>query len=222
MIVCLVTDRRRLGAAIGARPDQWFGALETQVAAAARAGVDFIQVREPDLEARDLAALVRRLIGACGGTAARLIVNDRLDVALAAGAAGVHLKEQSFGPGEVKRIAPPGFLVGCSVHSVASTVARRDADYFIAGTVQPTVSKRPADYLEWDGLKAVVEAARGTPVLGIGGLDVRSIPLVAKSCAQGLAAVGAFIPAAGQDLPSYVQKCVDEMRFAFDSTRQDT
>jgi thiamine-phosphate pyrophosphorylase len=221
MMVCLVTDRRRLGAAIGARPADWIDALEAQVTAAARAGVDFIQVREADLEARELAGLVRTLLRACQGTPARILVNDRVDVALATKAAGVHLKELSFPPDEVRRIVPPGFVIGCSVHEPAGAAARRSADYLIAGTVQPTVSKRPADYLEWEGLKAVVDAARGTPVLGIGGLDVRSIPFLAGSCAAGLAAVGAFIPAAGQELPRFLQKRVADMRFAFDSTRRD-
>lgn len=219
MIVCLVTDRRRLGAAIGARPEDWIDALEEQVTAAARAGVDFIQVREPDLETRDLATLVRTLLRATEGTSARILVNDRVDVALATKAAGAHLKEASFSPDEVRRIVPPGFIIGCSVHGPAGAAARRSADYLIAGTVQPTVSKRPADYLEWEGLKAVVAAAHGTPVLGIGGLDVRSIPLLAGSCAAGLAAIGAFIPPAGQQLRPYVQKRVEDMRFAFDSTR---
>lgn len=219
MMLCLVTDRRRLGTAIGARPEDWIDALVEQVAAAARAGVDFIQVREPDLEARDLATLVRTLLRAGEGTSARILVNDRVDVALATKAAGAHLKEASFSPGEVRRIVPHGFIIGCSVHEPAGASARCSADYLIAGTVRPTVSKRPADYLEWEGLKAVVDAAHGTPVLGIGGLDVRSIPVLAASCAAGLAAIGAFIPPAGQPLRPWVQKRVEDMRFAFDSTR---
>ena len=67
----------------------------------------------------------------------------------------------------------------------------------------------------------MIDAAHGTPVLGIGGLDLPSIPLLAASGAAGLAAVGAFIPTVGQDLTEFVQKRVIDMRFAFDSARRD-
>ena len=107
MIICLVTDRRRLGAAIGARPDELIDALEAQVVAAAAAGVDFVQIREPDLEAAALAALVRSITFKCRETPAKILVNDRFDVALAAGAAGVQLKESSFSPDQARRFAPP-------------------------------------------------------------------------------------------------------------------
>jgi thiamine-phosphate pyrophosphorylase len=220
MTLCLVTDRRRLGAAIGARPGEWNDALEAQVRAAARAGIDLIQVRENDLEAGALASLVRRLVQACAGWPARLLVNDRLDVAIAAGAHGVHLKERSFGPSEVRRIAPPGFLVGCSVHSAAAAAARREADFLIAGTVLPTASKPGAEYLDWEGLTGVVKAAGATPVLGIGGLGVRSIALLAGSCASGLAGIGVFIPGPGELTSELIEKRVAAMRFAFDSTRR--
>ncbi len=85
----------------------------------------------------------------------------------------------------------------------------------------PTVSKQPADYLGWKGLEKVIGAAHGTPVLGIGGLDLPSIPMLAASGAAGLAAVGAFIPTVGQGPAEFVQKRVIDMRFAFDSARRD-
>src|SRR5687767_8665484 len=131
MMLCLVTDRRRLGSALGLPEADWLDALRRQVAAGARAGVDFIQVREPDLEARDLADLVRSLMPLAAGTPARVLVNDRIDVALAAGAAGVHLKEESILPSDVRRIAPPGFVIGCSIHSTAAIPARKSADLLI-------------------------------------------------------------------------------------------
>jgi thiamine-phosphate pyrophosphorylase len=142
-----------------------------------------------------------------------------MDVAIAAGASGVHLKERSFSPEEARRIAPPGFLIGCSVHSSDAAVARRTADFLIAGTVLPTASKASADYLEWKGLQQIVNAATGTPVLGIGGLTVRSIPLLAGSCAAGLAGIGVFIPRADETVDELINKRVAEMRFAFDSAR---
>ena len=120
MILCLVTDRRRLGAAIGRCPKATGSTrCRRRSQAAAGAGVDFIQIREPDLEAGELAALVRSLMRVSPARRPRILVNDRLDVALAARARGVHLKEQSILPDEVRRIAPPGFVIGCSVHGIA-------------------------------------------------------------------------------------------------------
>ena len=222
MIVVLVTDRARLGTAIGARPEAWTDVLRTQVQAAAAAGVDYIHVREGDLEARALADLVRSLLETTQKTSARLLVNDRVDVALATGADGVHLKEQSVLPDQVRRIAPEGFVIGCSVHTTAAVAARKAADFLTAGTVLPTASKSAPDYLDEDGLRRIVRAAGAQPVIGIGGLDVGSIPLLATSGAAGLAAIGAFIPTGGTDVSEFVQKRVQQLRFALDRTPDRT
>ena len=215
MILCLVTDRRRLGAVLGIPESGWIDALKQQIAGAAAGGVDYVQVREPDLEAGELAELVRSLVRSVASTPARILVNDRIDVALAAGAAGVHLKEQSILPSAVRRITPPGFVIGCSVHGVESIAARKSADFLTAGTVMPTASKRAVDYLDKHGLSRIVEAAAGQPVLGIGGLDLPSIPLLRSAGAAGMAAIGAFMPeAAGGDVNENVQKRVTALRFA--------
>jgi thiamine-phosphate pyrophosphorylase len=221
MILCLVTDRRRLGEALGLPEGDWVTALHRQIEAAAGAGIDYIQVREPDIEAGPLVELVKSLMRVVTG-ASRILVNDRLDVALAAKAHGVHLKERSILPAEVRRLSPPGFVIGCSVHDISSIAARKSADFLIAGTVLPTASKRAVDYLDQDGLSKVVEAAAGQPVLGIGGLDLSAIPMLASTRASGLAAIGAFIPAAGEDLSDCVQNRVSAMRKAFDSSRRRT
>ena len=222
MILCLVTDRRRLGAAMRARPDAWLDLLREQVTAAVSAGIDLIQVREPDLEAARLAELIRDLMARVDGTGTRLLVNDRVDVAIAAGASGVHLKERSMLPQDVRRIAPTGFMIGCSVHTIAAAAARKSADLLIAGTVMPTASKPAVDYLNKAGLEEIVEAAAAQPVLGIGGLDVSSIPLLAATGAAGMAAVGAFVPNAGDDVTAFVQKRVNGLRLAFDSASRRT
>jgi thiamine-phosphate diphosphorylase len=222
MILCLVTDRRRLGAAMGARPDAWLDILREQVTAAVSAGIDLIQVREPDLEAAPLAYLIRDLMARVDGTRTRLLVNDRVDVAIAARASGVHLKERSMLPQHVRRIAPAGFMIGCSVHTIAAAAARKSADLLVAGTVMPTASKPPVDYLNKAGLEEIVEAAAPQPVLGIGGLDVSSIPLLAASGAAGMAAVGAFVPNAGDDITEFVQKRINGLRLAFDSASRRT
>jgi thiamine-phosphate diphosphorylase len=230
MVICLVTDRRRLGAAIGAGPGQLLDALEEQILAAVEVEIDMVQMREADLEARHLTSLVRSIAGKLRGRQTRLLVNDRLDVAIAAGAGGVHLKETSLAPAPARRLAglahrslgEGGFIVTCAVHTPFTATARHSADFLIAGTVLPTVSKTAADYLEWRGLEEVIGAAKGTPVLGIGGLDLGSVRSLARTGAAGLAAIGAFIPPAGQSgLSEFVKKRVIDMRFAFDSAQTD-
>ena len=222
MILCLVTDRRRLGTSMGARPDAWLDLLREQVTAAASAGIDLIQVREPDLEAARLANLIRDLMARVDGTGTRLLVNDRVDVAIAARASGVHLKERSMLPQHVRRIAPAGFMIGCSVHTIEAAAARKSADLLIAGTVMPTASKPAVDYLNKAGLEEIVEAVAPQPVLGIGGLDMSSMPLLAASGATGMAAVGAFVPNAGDDITEFVQKRINGLRLAFDSASRRT
>jgi len=96
MMLCLVTDRRRLGTALRLEAREWIDAVRAQVFAAAAAGIDLVQLREPDLDAADLLRLAKAVVSDTRHTATRIVVNDRLDVALAAGAAGVHLKERSF------------------------------------------------------------------------------------------------------------------------------
>lgn len=222
MILCLITDRRRLARARGAALSEADSVLKAQVIAAARGGVDFVQVREPDLEAGALVQLVRTLVHACREYPVRILVNDRLDVAIAAGAAGVHLKERSFASEAVRRVAPRWLLVSAAVHTPFTAAARRVADLFVAGTVLPTASKPAADYLGLSGLQAIVAAASGTPVIGIGGLGPASMRDVAGTGAAGAAAVGAFIPAAAeQDLAAFVEQQVEAMRFAFDSATRD-
>lgn len=218
MMLCLVTDRRRLGTALGLESGAWIEALQVQVAAAAEAGIDLVQVRERDLEAGALVPLVRALVGGIRHTSTRLLVNDRLDVALAAGAAGVHLKEQSFPTAAVRAATGPEFWVGRSVHDPAGAAMAGNVDYLIAGTVRPTVSKPLATTLGWAGLSRVVTAAAGRPVLAIGGIDVSSMSFVAASGAAGVAAIGAFVPEAGEPVREFVQKRVIAMRLGFDST----
>ena len=217
MMLCLVTDRRRLGTALRLEAREWIDAVRAQVFAAAAAGIDLVQLREPDLDAADLLRLAKAVVSDTRHTATRIVVNDRLDVALAAGAAGVHLKERSFPVESVRALTPPGFLIGRSLHALANEGVADEADYLVAGTVLPTLSKPAVTGLGWVGLAAVVRSAGGRPVLAIGGIDLPSIPFVAASGAAGLAAIGAFIPGPGQSLSEFVQKRVIDMRLGFDS-----
>jgi thiamine-phosphate pyrophosphorylase len=196
-LVCLVTHGERLGVD-DPNATAVEDALVIQSGEAARAGVDLIQVRELDLEAVHLTRLVARIVGAVGGTRARVLVNDRLDVALAAGAHGVHLRADSYPASRVRQLAPAGFLIGRSVHSAVETeavVAGGGIDFLVFGTVFATRSKpaghQPAGV---EVLARVVDAAAGVPVLAIGGITVASMPLVAAAGAAGVAAIGLFLP----------------------------
>src|SRR5688500_10156368 len=126
----MITDRTRLP---GGRSE----ALIDRVAAAARAGVHLVQIRERDMNAAPLTRLVAACVAAVGGTRARVLVNDRIDVALAAGAHGVHLRADSIPARRARRIVPATFLIGRSVHSAAEGRQVEDeggVDYLLFGT----------------------------------------------------------------------------------------
>ena len=197
MTICLVTDSRRLAGA-GAADAERRRCLLAQARFAVDAGVDLIQVRERDLEAAALADWVSDLLIVTRGTATRIVVNDRLDVALACGADGVHLRADSIAIAAARRLAPLGFLVGRSVHTTSEAADASDADYLIAGTVFPSQSKGPADrLLGVDGLRAMVVAA-AVPVLAIGGISLDHLDAVAAAGAAGIAAIGLFMQPAGR------------------------
>ena len=196
-VICMITDGRLPGYG-GA------DALVDRVSAAARAGVDLIQVREGAVDDRVLTAVVSVCGRAVRGTRARVVVNDRLDVAVACGAQGVHLKSDSYPAARARAIAPAGFLIGRSVHSADEAIRADGADYVIFGAVFPTSSKpgqTPA------GLAALEETVRATtlPVLAVGGVTVETVGAVARTGAAGIAAIGMFADHATSALPAVVQ-----------------
>jgi thiamine-phosphate diphosphorylase len=168
--------------------------LET-ILTAAQSGVDLIHVRERHLDDRSLVSLVRSVIKAVDGTAARVVVNDRLDVALAAGAAGVHLRGDSMAAADVRRLAPDGFLVGRSVHSVeeARNAERGGGtDYLVFGTVFPSVNKPDGHPIAGvDALRSACAAVR-LPILAIGGVTEANVVEAVAAGAAGVAAIGLF------------------------------
>ena len=220
-VLCLVTDRVRLAARLG-RPVNGVDDIDLLVAharAAAAAGVDFIQVREPDLGAGAVWTLVGRIIEAVRPAKARVLVSDRLDVALACGADGVHLKEASIPPQAARRLAPAGFLIGRSVHGVEAVRHAVDggADYLVFGTVFATGSKAPGVPLAGPaGLEAAVGAAGRVPVLAIGGAGRDTAPVLRAAGAAGMAAIDAFLPR-GADLDTELHTIVADLRTAFDT-----
>lgn len=182
----MVTDRHRSGEA---------GLIE-DVRHAGAAGVDFVQVREHGLDDRDLLDLVRRIVAGAGRS--RVLVNRRTDVALAAGAAGVHLPAGTPAASRLRALAPPGFVIGRSVHDVEEArAAERDGgcDYLIFGTVFPSTSKPAGHPIAGpERLRAVCRAVR-LPVLAIGGMDAARARDAAEAGAAGLAAIGMFVTA---------------------------
>ena len=218
--ICLVTDRRRL-AAPGASSADARRCLLAQARQAVDAGIDLIQVRERDLDAAQLSSLVADLLEVTRPTRTRLVVNDRLDVALACGADGVHLRADSMPVAAARRLAPAGFLIGRSVHGVEEASAANGGDYLIAGTVFPSASKPPEQTrLGIDGLRAIARAVT-TPVLAIGGIAVERLDEVAASGVNGVAAIGLFIGSGAPDASgcraAALRETLQRMRARFDS-----
>ena len=183
-LICLVTGNR-------GHQQQTF----ELISAAVLAGVELIQVRERRLDDRGLAALTRQAVGLARNSTSRIIVSDRADIALAAGAAGVHLRGSSFAAGRLRALAPPGFLIGRSVHTLSEATAVEASggcDYLLFGTVFPSPSK-PANHAiaGLEALRAVCGAVR-LPVMAIGGISVERVRPVAEAGASGIAGISVF------------------------------
>lgn len=192
MTRCLVTDRRRLCPGASSLAAER-ACLVEQTRRAAADGVDLIQVRERDLESAALAEVVAAIVAVTRGTATRVVVNDRIDVALAAGADGVHLRGDSVAVDVARLLLPSPRLVGRSVHRVSEVSAAAGADYLIAGTVFASPSKPGAvELIGIAGLHEIVREA-AVPVLAIGGITPDRIAAVLAAGAAGIAAIGLFI-----------------------------
>jgi thiamine-phosphate pyrophosphorylase len=189
-----VTDRRRFNLTPAALVDK-------AVAAAAR-GASVIQLRERDLPDAELLDLARRMIAALEGRDTSVLINDRPDLALAAGAAGVHLRGDSPPASRVAAFAAAAagtarrFVVGRSVHcleDIDAAVADGGCDYLMYGTVFSSAGKPPGHRAA--GLERLAEACRQSPlpVIAIGGITAEREADVARAGAAGLAAVGWFM-----------------------------
>jgi thiamine-phosphate pyrophosphorylase len=179
-----ITDRRSLGGA-----DALLECVRRNVAL----GVDLIQVREKDLAARALVDLVRSVVALAAGTGTRILVNERLDVALAASAHGVHLPSDSPPVECLRQVAPAGFLIGKSTHTVAEVVVaeRTGADFAVFGPVFEPLSKSSA--LPSRGLAGLAEACRyAIPVYALGGLTHDNAEACIAAGAAGIAGITLF------------------------------
>ncbi len=185
--IVVVTDRRI------AHPESVFDVVVQALAAGARA----VQLRDKDAPPRDAYPLARRLRRATLEHDALLFVNDRVDLALAAGADGAHLGPDDLPVRIARKLVPPGFLLGYSTScpSEARSAADEGADYIGCGPVFETNTKRDAGpAIGLAGLAAVVRAAT-VPVVGIGGITPTRAAAVRATGAAGSAVVGALMAA---------------------------
>ena len=217
-LLCYVTDRRGLSQA---NPADSLAALARKIEEIAAAGIDWMQIREKDLPAADLAALTRQSLDIATKYSTkrtepiRVLVNDRLDVAIAERAGGVHLGEKSLPVADAKRlvesavrrqIIATSFLIGASCHSLeAAQAAQRDgADYIFLGPIFATPSK--AAFGPPQGLTRLAEVCQAVtiPVLAIGGITTENAESCIDAGAAGIAAIRLFQDA--QDVTNVVER----------------
>ena len=209
----MVTDRRRLTSGDRTFSEQQRSLLAL-IAEAMEGGVSLVVIRELDLRARDLWTLSAAAVILARGSATRVLVNGHADVALAAGADGVHLPANGPAVARVRALGPPGWLVGRSAHSADELAAAASADYVTFGTVFPTASK-PG--VAGQGVAALAAAARSVhaPVLAIGGVTIERAGECLAAGAVGVAAISLFMPAASGGLGP--REVVRQLRAASDA-----
>lgn len=217
-LLCYVTDRRVL---TEVSPSDPLAALARKIKEVVAAGIDWVQIREKDLPAAELASLTRQSLNIAAklsaerASATRILVNDRLDVAIAERAGGVHLGEKSLPVSEAQRLVESArqkqtidasFLVGVSCHSIeAAVTAQRDgADYIFFGPIFSTPSKEK--FGPPQGLTRLAEVCRSVsiPVLAIGGITLQNARSCIAAGAAGLAAIRLFQNA--HDLTNIVER----------------
>jgi len=161
--------------------------------AAERGGVSSVQLRLKRASPRELAELTRSLVQALR---IPVLVNDRPDVAIAAGAAGVHLGPDDLALPLARRIAPPGFVIGASVGSVAEAHAASDADYWGIGPWRGTTTKDDVGgELGSEGFGKLRKLAGSKPCIAIGGVTPEDVTAVLAAGGQGVAVVSGILGA---------------------------
>lgn len=165
----------------------WFENLMRSI----REGVDFVQVREPELTAREVLTIVKRVCAIKG--AARVLVNDRADIAIAGSADGVHLRDGSITPAQIRSIAERPMFISVSCHDLQSVAAaaQAGADLAVLAPIYPPLSKdatRPPL-----GLGVLREATRlGAPVIALGGITEANAGACMEAGAAGVGGISLF------------------------------
>ena len=205
-LLCYVTDRHALRVA---NPADSLPALIQKIEELVAAGIDWVQIREKDLSARELASLTRQALGIAAkyspkrSSAIRVLVNDRLDVAIAERADGVHLGETSLPVAEAKCLVEAAlrkqaidqlFIIGASCHSIeAAQAAERDgANYIFFGPIFATPSKERFGPPQGVERLAQICHAINVPVLAIGGITLENANSCIAAGATGIAAIRLF------------------------------
>ncbi len=182
-----ITDRHQL-------PSDTIPALEAAIARAVGWGVDFVQLREKDLSDRELLRLTQYAVKLSRGRDCRILVNGRLDIAVAGGAHGVHLPATGLAASDLVPCLPPHFIVGVSTHSLleARHAASDGADYIVVGPVFPTPSKlpygRPMGCSRFRKICTLVSL----PVFALGGIRWNNVQSVIDAGAIGVAGITLF------------------------------
>jgi thiamine-phosphate pyrophosphorylase len=183
----LVTDRTRTAG----RP------LLQVVEAALQGGVDAVQLREKDLSTAELCDLASRLRTLTRRYGARLLINDRIDVALTVGADGAHLPVNSFAPDDARRLLGAQALIGVSTHSLeqAEAATAGGADFIVFGPVFETPSKRAFGTPVGLPALARISAKVAAPIFAIGGITVDRVESVRRCGARGVVVISAILEA---------------------------
>jgi thiamine-phosphate pyrophosphorylase len=158
-------------------------------------GADVVQLRDKSLPSGDLLAAaceIREVTREAGGL---FIVNDRIDIALASGADGVHLGQDDLPVRDAMRIAPPGFIIGISVRDIADAVAAESAGagYVALSPTFPTTSKENAGPGHGITVLRGICSAVSLPVIAIGGISPRNVPEVIAAGADGVAVISSVV-----------------------------
>jgi thiamine-phosphate pyrophosphorylase len=167
--------------------------LVRQVERALLAGVDFVQLRRRTLSGRELEALAKRLVALASRASGKILVNGRLDVALSAGAAGVHLPADGLPVAEVKKVVSTGFVVSRSTHSreEVERAYREGASFVVFGPIFPTASKPGHPGVGLEALKETVSSVP-IPVYALGGVTPERISQIHDTGAHGVTGISVF------------------------------
>ena len=179
-----ITDRRALPAGV---------TLAQAVEAALVGGVTCLQLREKEASAGEILTLARTLLPLCRARRVPLLINDRVDIALAAGADGVHLGQEDLPLPEARALLGPDRILGATAHTVdeALRAQAEGADYLGVGAMFPTGTKTDTVPTSADTLKAIC-AAVSIPVVAIGGVTAQNLPTLAGTGIAGAAVVSAI------------------------------
>jgi thiamine-phosphate pyrophosphorylase len=183
----LVTDRELMSSA----------SVEESVRQAIAGGCTVVQLREKSLSSRDFYETARSVREITSRSGVPFIVNDRLDIALAVDADGVHVGQEDLPCGAARRIMGDGKIVGVSVSNLEEALAARDAgaDYLGVGAMYATGTKADANVTGMDELKKI-RAAIGLPLVAIGGINAATVPNFKGTGIDGIAVVSAIVASA--------------------------